>query len=281
MKILMDSYYEIGSNHIVCEDYARTGKFSIEDKDYHYAIVSDGCSSSKDTDVGSRLLTLLAHNALVYAYLHESTTEYRSKSFKEQMKIAIQNCSTMFSASITPLMFDATLVIAVTDGLKTEVYMYGDGVIILRTAEGISHTFTMEYLSNAPYYISYEALSKSRNADYQRQFKGMEKFFKSIHHKDKSEHSCNSIPTEDTYRWIDNVAMKLQSISVFSDGVHTFTKDREKLDLYNVCNEFTNFKNVTGDFVSRRLLAYKRQCLKDNIKHDDDISIATLYFEQE
>ncbi len=58
-----DSVYVIGDGHQVCEDYARSGCFSdmwiSEDglrSAVHYALVSDGCSGSKDTDIGSRLI---------------------------------------------------------------------------------------------------------------------------------------------------------------------------------------------------------------------------------
>ena len=40
----------IGSTHALCQDYA------LARNDGPYVILSDGCSSSPDTDVGSRLL---------------------------------------------------------------------------------------------------------------------------------------------------------------------------------------------------------------------------------
>ena len=43
-----DSFFAIGKAHTVCEDYARDGK--IPDTERVFAIVSDGCSSSPDTD---------------------------------------------------------------------------------------------------------------------------------------------------------------------------------------------------------------------------------------
>ena len=55
MKI--DSAFQIGKTHDICEDFALTGtKNSI----VPYTIVSDGCSSSPLTDVGSRILSFAA-----------------------------------------------------------------------------------------------------------------------------------------------------------------------------------------------------------------------------
>ncbi len=46
-----NSFYQIGKEHKVCEDYASCG---IEP--FPYAILSDGCSTGKNTDIGSRIL---------------------------------------------------------------------------------------------------------------------------------------------------------------------------------------------------------------------------------
>ncbi len=54
-----DCFYSIGHSHKVCEDYALSG--TIGDT-LAYAVVCDGCSSSKQVDVGARLL---AHNTVV------------------------------------------------------------------------------------------------------------------------------------------------------------------------------------------------------------------------
>ena len=54
-----DCYYEIGHSHIFCEDYALAGIVN----NIGYAIVSDGCSSSDNVDVGARVL---AHIAKVF-----------------------------------------------------------------------------------------------------------------------------------------------------------------------------------------------------------------------
>ena len=39
-----DEYFKKGKGHAVCEDFACNGKI----QEWHYAIISDGCSSSKN-----------------------------------------------------------------------------------------------------------------------------------------------------------------------------------------------------------------------------------------
>lgn len=46
-----NSFYQIGRDHKVCEDYAICGM-----EPFPYTILSDGCSTGKHTDVGSRIL---------------------------------------------------------------------------------------------------------------------------------------------------------------------------------------------------------------------------------
>lgn len=51
----INAYYQIGKDHKVCEDYALCGT-----EPFPYAILSDGCSSVNDSDIGSRILVSMA-----------------------------------------------------------------------------------------------------------------------------------------------------------------------------------------------------------------------------
>lgn len=51
-----DAFFSIGKTHEVCQDYARAGDLDGR----QFAIVSDGCSSSPDTDFGARALVMSA-----------------------------------------------------------------------------------------------------------------------------------------------------------------------------------------------------------------------------
>ena len=52
--VYSDSYFKIGKTHLICQDYALHSEGHIS--------LSDGCSSSPNTDIGSRLLCLINKN---------------------------------------------------------------------------------------------------------------------------------------------------------------------------------------------------------------------------
>ena len=70
-----DSYFKIGKSHKVCEDYARAKEIPhpyLAKEKLPYAVVSDGCSGSEDTDFGSRLMAISVETALRNDSLSES-----------------------------------------------------------------------------------------------------------------------------------------------------------------------------------------------------------------
>ena len=65
MKILKDSIFKIGKAHSVCQDYAAGITYPpIRDMTYNVIALSDGCSSSLNTDWGSRLIVNESMNAV-------------------------------------------------------------------------------------------------------------------------------------------------------------------------------------------------------------------------
>ena len=61
--MISDSYFEIGNTHMVCQDYALNG--SSPDNRLHYSIVSDGCSSSKHSEIGAQILCHVAQDCIL------------------------------------------------------------------------------------------------------------------------------------------------------------------------------------------------------------------------
>ncbi|HYO91642.1 MAG TPA: hypothetical protein VEQ40_08400, partial [Pyrinomonadaceae bacterium] len=69
-----DSAFLIGATHAVCQDYAVAGNGTPDERAAvsnlqanPYVILSDGCSSSPDTDIGARLLVKAAEQVLFKA----------------------------------------------------------------------------------------------------------------------------------------------------------------------------------------------------------------------
>ncbi len=66
--INIDTFLKIGDQHKICEDYIIQGTDQVP-----LLILSDGCSSSDNTEMGARILCYLAKQYLFYraGYLHD------------------------------------------------------------------------------------------------------------------------------------------------------------------------------------------------------------------
>src|SRR5690606_17939856 len=116
-------------------------------------IVSDGCSSSKDTDIGARILARAALECI-----YKST--HGIKVFSEAiMAKAETQC---LSLGLEREALDATLLVAVQWEKNVDVFMMGDGLISLEIGD---HTelIRAEYPMNMPYYPSYLIDDRNRN----------------------------------------------------------------------------------------------------------------------
>lgn len=266
-----DCYFEIGNTHQICEDYALVGNFIKNHKLYHYAMISDGCTSSPDVDIGCRIICKCAEEALRLLYDENKNEE---KLYELIRDFSIFSAFRIINGlSIDKKSLDATLIIAITDGEVIDVFVYGDGIIILDEAY-----YSIESPKNgcfeSPFYISYHLDSNiikkySENNDY----KGVYNigFF-----SEEDDIETKNIEIE------ENVSFRFSTkdfsfVSVLSDGVKTYHKNLNRMDFIDMGKKFVDFKNTIGTFVKRRMKKIKYECEKSKIVHNDDISIATIY----
>jgi hypothetical protein len=260
-----DCTYRIGSDHSVCEDYAMSSTFG----NLAYAIVSDGCSSSPDVDIGSRVLAMSAKKILLQLFaegnMHEPPNLFGACSI-----IAANRIFEIFPYLHSQAL-DATLNAAWVSDNKLTAVMYGDGIFIHKKKDDYTASF-VQLSSGAPDYLSY-MLDKSRMRDYE----GLTINNKVVQTK-----------TQDTIFYTEGIPFtpvvvqcpveKGDIIAVISDGMNSFRNDDDSsIAWYDLINEFTGFKSMEGEFVQRRLNAFKRKCLKEGIHHYDDISIAAIH----
>ncbi len=261
-----DIFIDIGSTHKINEDYATHGEVSI----YKYIAISDGCSASDRTDIGSRLLCL----ALEYCMKNfiDKMFDDDMHHFNEFLIDKIRDIK--IALDIKDSILDATLIYAVSDGDVTKVYSFGDGNISVKTKDGKIIHHTINYEHNTPNYLSYN-LDPTRKKGYIDNFFGDGEIIEYndgvFYHSQKITHSTElfwEFKNED-----------IEMISVYSDGVETFMdEDFNLLNADFVASELTNFKNTNGVFLERRAKSYLRKCKKNKIIHTDDISVATIIF---
>ena len=254
-----NSAFWIGSEHIICEDYA----LAKVNAGLAYAIVSDGCSSSPDVDFGARAMVMSAERTL------RLSTDYTPEKFGE---ITIRNAQRLFDIfpHLHPQALDATLLIAWVEDKKLKVYAYGDGVIYIKKKDLVSVTH-INLTSGAPDYLSY-TLDSDRTASY----KNLENNKKQI-----------GVTMEDKTIQTDHMPLEPYTIEspveegdivvVMSDGVNSFRKADTTSILWNdALKGLIDFRTTHGEFVLRTVSALKRKCLKEGITHYDDISLGVI-----
>ena len=143
----IDTFLTIGKSHKVCEDYILSGTDPMP-----YIIISDGCSSSKGTDMGARLLCFLAQQ-----YIKFRATKDFEPDHKEMGLWIIHNAELVAKQlGLCNHSLDATLIIAYKSyGINNiRVHFYGDGCVLYFGPKQMLFG-QIEYTKNAPYYLSY------------------------------------------------------------------------------------------------------------------------------
>jgi hypothetical protein len=72
-------YFSIGKDHAICQDYAISKLIN----NGGCAILSDGCSSSPSTDIGSRLLAMAAYDVFLN-FIVDIKNAYSILEFKKE-----------------------------------------------------------------------------------------------------------------------------------------------------------------------------------------------------
>lgn len=299
-----------GKTHPVCQDYTRAGYRLLSGKKSPYVLVSDGCTGSPDTDVGSRLLTFAAEKALgIYReydlpFLHAIITAARV---------------TADSMGLHSFCLDATLVAAfmeespspsesgkisgsrATDFLKPQNVLYvpmlGDGTVALKFKykKGFDLLW-IEYEDNMPWYLSY-LIDPKRKDIWEGMASGIWEHgtgnMKRAYIEPDGEMETDYLGNENlsfafckAFRNAHLVMANytdLDWMAISSDGIHTFTKKTDSgsqvvIPTHQVASQLFDFKNFKGDFMKRQTTWFMRTFQKQGWQHDDDLSVAAIYF---
>jgi hypothetical protein len=267
-------HFEIGNTHHVCEDYATSGTV----RNGAYAIVCDGCSSSPDVDFGARALALSAKRTLLLLNGGEMNYDLFGK-------VTIRNLEHIGdNIPLDPKALDATLLAAWVKENQFKAHLYGDGVFVHKSRT----TLRMVHVSfepgpddkTCPAYLSYY-LDKVRLKEYEDIQISKRVFDVSIYIGGQTP-TLDAIEVEEFVKPFDPVLIKGivepgDVVAVISDGVNSFRRsDSSVIEWQDCVNEFVGFKSLEGIFVQRRLSALKRQWMKEQTGHYDDISMAAI-----
>ena len=276
MKINIDHLLKIGKTHKICEDYIISGYDPVP-----YIILADGCSSSKNTDVGARILCLIAQQYLMY-----NKDSIQSIDEFKMWQYIIHKADTLMMqlGLMNTFSLDATLIIAYYHDGLIKIIMYGDGSII-STQKNCIKIETVDYTKNTPYYLSY-ILDRKRNEIYRDN-----KIIKTV----DQYYSCGDLGSDSLVvgtqeydkAYISTYLIKPdkdKTILICSDGISSFlNREQSKfLHLRNFIDDFISFKTLKGEFLKRRLLSKKGAITKleqQGYEHLDDLSIGDFVIE--
>jgi len=281
-----DNYFEIGTSHDVCQDFALSGK--INDKIY-YALITDGCTESHrvsgEVDFGARVIAYSARESLknilgkednlksIQPYLMDFNRNLRNQLLFSTRQVG--DC-----LKLTELFADATLAVVLTDGNIANVFIYGDGgVIVYKRSTDIIYK-EVSFLSSAPYYMSY-LQSVDRNKAYQIAFGSSPVILTTyeINGINGEVRQANEQIKEinpDLYNKTAFTFDDFLSISVTSDGIKSYDTCGNPIPSSTLAKQFISFKNSNAGFLQRRFNFLKREHKESSTTHYDDVSVATV-----
>ncbi len=255
-----DAYYRMGHAHKVCEDYALQGTVP-----FPWLIVCDGCSSSLHTDVGARIL---AHIAARHLQDCKNALDY--KGFGQAViEQAYQHTQ---SLRLPPACLDATLLLARQQDESVQVWLYGDGHILLKDAAQAVSLISVEFKGNAPYYLSY-LLDAQHQQAYRDSFP--DPHILSVQHSNSPEIQYRPYHSSLEFSFKLN---EYSMIGIASDGLSSFIQLEEQrlLPALDMAQTLMDFKHLHPDFVQRRMTKSLTRLLQQNIVPFDDVSMGVF-----
>lgn len=271
MTLEIDHFLKIGKTHDICEDYIISGYNPCP-----YVILADGCSSSKNTDIGARVIAQVAKRFLI------ALTQYTYRDNNNIGKfIALEAEKIIKPIGINQTCLDATLIIMYELDGYVNIIAFGDGYIIIKYNTGLVIHKKIEYSNSMPFYINYYNDAK-RKATYKEH--NIEKII--------STNSFNSLPAvgiedvvDHTYKFqvckcfelqMNNNNNNIESILIASDGLGSFPVINPNEQV--IMSELIAFKTTKGRFVKRRTKKFIEKQEKQRIFHTDDISIGGFHY---
>lgn len=278
--MITDCFFAQGSVHTVCQDNAGTR----QNERFAFAVISDGCSSSPTSEIGSALLPHL----FIQSYLDvdrwmEHHPTYDGQSVFNSLLLSYMQrkvSDVMDSAGLGSHTFDATIVAAIADKQQgvLELYMFGDGHFVLKRKDATVIRSIHYPKYNAPYYFSY-TLDKERKDSYITAFGDSGPTLTSG--GGRVNDSERMMPD---YMHYERFPFDKGDVAaVFSDGLETYThlNDEEVLvpvPFDDVVKDATEYKVINGEFVKRRMTRLNKAMNSKGISHYDDVSCAAIAY---
>lgn len=277
----VNCFTKIGAHHPICQDYSFGGM--VNEKPL--CIISDGCSSAKDTDWGSRLLVNALKNQL-------------SKSRIGGLHAAYCNATNVAATQSKALSISQDALKATLLNLQLvedfiEAGLWGDGYVIARERESKNLVVCRHFFStNAPYYPFYH-LCQANQALYLQHFgAGVFNRTKWLQYPDTigskftMEYAVKDIVDDPLKAGFYTFSIKSYDlVAIASDGLDSFMEKKktatqitnEFIEPERVITELFGFKGFQGPFVERRCNRAFQEFHERGWTNFDDFSLGVIY----
>jgi hypothetical protein len=286
IKLYTDHYFQIGGSHLIsgkpCQDYVISDIY----KDAAYAVASDGCSTGRHTDVGSRVLALSTACAIRehWTATRNAMDESAATEVKTQGKIVLagirQNLGLIHSDML------ATCIYVYLSPVGGFVHVQGDGVVALKYRNGSIAAYRYEWEDNAPFYPAYQgnpALDNfikkhGGNLDALRFSEESLLIESDVEYPEPAlrEYSLSQGIRGVTICITPEMLEELEFVAAFSDGVTQI----DGVDWKDAVVRFLSFKNSAGEFAKRRMIKGIKDVKKTCKGPIDDIGYAVVRVEK-
>jgi hypothetical protein len=271
MMIALDSYYTIGKLHLFCEDYVGQGW-----QPFPYVILADGCSAAPDSDLGARLLVLNTRRLLPrFALKGYDQAERTARHWSFGRRVIRRAARQVRDLGVDTAVLDATLLIAWCDGESINVHLYGDGCIATRQADGTVRAIQIEYVGNAPFYLSY-LLDNERCALYQEAV-GDAQTAQNIHEFSETGSTVRQAPFNTPIVFSFPLAIS-STVAVATDGLHSLMniETGERVETLEVAWRLLDFPNLEAGFVKHQVRNVLVEYAQQKVFNLDDIGMGVF-----
>ncbi len=279
MKMYTDHYFHIGHSHLVsgkpCQDFALSSELQIG----ACAVVSDGCSTGRHTDVGARITTL----GTIAAIRGVSSLDLNPdilRNIRDASRERVQSVSYSLNLEKSDLL--ATCLFAITTPTGGYVQVLGDGVVAFKYSNGkiVMHRF--DWAMNAPFYPVYDSLDAVVYIE--NLHRGLVDSAQLSHryvvfeNNVFSEEVISSIPFASGRDGVqipitaDEITSDLEFVATFSDGITQI----ENVDWKDAVQNLLDFKSLQGEFAKRRMIRAIKNYQHMSKGPLDDISYAVI-----
>lgn len=291
VRFYADDYFHIGHAHLgmgkPCQDYTYSGVYD----QIGFGAVSDGCSSGRHTDIGSRVITLstasfirqltLVNLANILAVQREAAEAQTNLIKLTQASLGLQQEDMLATSGYVLL-----------SSFGGFVHVRGDGAVAVVYRNGRTNLYSYRWNKNTPFYPVYGA---DNYAGFIKEHGG---------NLDapvvKVEHWYNQ-PGGETFQLIEStmslsegilgashtfsseeVQNEISFVAVFTDGVSQVASTVGAsfvMPWREMVQELIGFKNLNGEFVKRNAIWLIKNMRKKNVGPIDDIGYAVVRVE--